>query len=424
MNMNHCCFALTITALLMHALPAQAGESARPKTHYDESRVPAYVLPKVLQLEDGTMVENARTWKRRRREIVETFAEQMFGRMPGPPENLAFETIATHKVLSGKGVRKQIVIHCTQAEKELNLHLLLYLPAKARTSSPVFLGLNFKGNHSIVADPRIRLSDQWMRSGQHVKDHRALESARGQSASRWPIPTIIGRGYGLATMYYGDIDPDYDDGFGNGVHALFDSDRGKDAWASISAWAWGLRRAVDCLEKQNGVDAHRIAVLGHSRLGKTSLWAGAIDERFALVVSNGSGCGGAALSKRGFGETVARINHSFPHWFCTNFKAYNNNEAALPFDQHMLIAASAPRPVLVCSAKGDRWADPLGEFLAARAASPAYQIHGLEGITETAQPGPGQLVGGSVGYHLREGKHDLSQTDWDVILTFADRHLN
>jgi hypothetical protein len=397
--------------------------------NYDESKVPEYTLPDPLISNDGTRVTDPATWfEKRRPEILQLFNEQVYGKAPGRPEKVCYSTIDNSNVLDGLAKRKQITLTFRQGQRELSIAVLLYIPNNQPHPVPSFLGLNFSGNHSISKDPEIKLNINWMRPKKEngIVNNRATEASRGTAASRWPITKILQRGYALATAYYGDIDPDYDDGFQNGVHSLFQksgqSTPARDEWGSISAWAWGLSRIMDYLETDDAIDHHRIAVMGHSRLGKTALWAGAQDKRFALVISNNSGCGGAALSRRRYGETVAQINASFPHWFCKNFQQYNDQEHRLPVDQHMLLALIAPRPIYVASAEEDRWADPRGEFLTLKHADPVYRLVGTDGLADR-MPVVNQPLIGTLSYHIRSGRHDVTDYDWEQYLKWADQFL-
>ena len=394
----------------------------------NEADVPEYTLPDPLVCQDGTKVTNSTIWfQKRRPEILSLFETTMFGIAPGKPNKMKYEVISDDNALNGKAIRKQVTIYPSEKNEQVKFEMLIYLPKKTGKPAPVFLAPNFRGNHSIHPDPEIKLPTSWMLPSRYVIDNKALESGRGKSSSRWPVELILSCGYGIATIYYGDIDPDFHDGFKNGVHALYPpkdpADRKPDQWASIAAWAWGLSRAMDYFETDTDINSKKVAVTGHSRLGKTALWAGATDPRFALAISNDSGCGGAALSRRKYGEDVWMINTTFPHWFCDNYDKYKDNEQAQPVDQHMLVALIAPRPVYIASAVEDRAADPHGEFLSAVHADPVYRLLGTDGIPVKQMPELDSPIFGTIGYHVRTGKHDIKEYDWTQFLKFADKHL-
>lgn len=423
---------LTTLALALPALMLMNSETAHSAdANYDESKVPQYTLPDPLTANDGSRVTTADQWTHKRRgEILKLFKDNVYGQLPAKPTGLKFtEDAPTENALDGKAARKQIAIHIPGEDGETVMHVLMYLPADSM-SVPVFVAYNFYGNHTIANDSGILLSKEWMMSNDDkgVVNHRATEASRGTSSSRWDVNEILKRGYGLVTVYYGDIEPDRADGWKDGLRSRIHHDAdGKplpiENWSAISAWAWGLGRVMDYLATDPDVNAKQVVVMGHSRLGKTSLWAGATDPRFAIVISNDSGCGGAALSRRAFGETVKRINTSFPHWFCQTFKNYNDNEDACPVDQHELIALMAPRPVYVASAHEDQWADPKGEFLSAKLAGPVYALFGEKGVGVDEQPPVHTPVGDFIRYHIRAGKHDVTDYDWEQYLDFADRHF-
>ncbi len=393
--------------------------------NYDESKVPEFDLPDPLTTFSNNKILTSASWAEQRRpELINFFESHVFGKVPGSAEEISFKVIEkSDSALDGLARRRQIMVTVTKNGKTLNYLILLYLPKKI-TKAPVFLGYNFHGNHTVINDPAITISKAWSLNNKSIgiTNHTLTEESRGMRSGRWAINKMIEAGFGLATIYYGEIDPDKNN-FTDGLHSLFYTDNqnrpARDEWGAIAAWAWALSRAMDYLENNIEVDRSKIIVFGHSRLGKAALWAGAMDERFAGVISNDSGCGGAALYKRRFGETVAQINESFPYWFSENFKRYNNAEEELPVDQHELLALIAPRPLYIASAKEDEWADPKGEFLSAYYATPVYSLFGEAGIPSNEMPAVNSPIHNTVAYHIRTGKHDVTEYDWDQYIKWA-----
>lgn len=389
------------------------------KPNYDEQAVPKYELPNPLLFSDGSKVETSADWQKRRAEILELFQTHVYGRTPaGLTEKVEYEKRKSIEFLDGKAVLEEIRIRFSNKNQTRQIDLLLIKPKSSGNKKfRTFLSLNFLGNHTLHPSPEISLPESWQpkhRDGIVVKN-RAIEKGRGGRVSRWPIEKIIQADMAIASICYNDIEPDSPEHFDQSVRSLYETP-GDDGWGAIGAWAWGLSRAMDYLETDEQIDSKRVAVMGHSRLGKAALWAAAQDQRFVLAISNNSGCGGAALSRRAFGETVYRINHNFPHWFCENFRNYNNQEAKLPVDQHQLIALIAPRHVHIASAKEDLWADPRGEFLAAYHASSVWKLHGLKGIEAPEMPDIHQPIGGHVRYHIRAGEHNVTEYDWQQYI--------
>lgn len=400
-----------------------AGLSAQP-INTKESKVPSYTLPDPLLTEAGKVVKNRRQWEKvRRPELMALFETEMFGKMPGKPVDMHFKLLSSDaEALGGKATRKEVAVYFDAAEK-VYMVLLMYVPNDRKGPVPAFLGVNFKGNHGTTTDPEVSMPTDQQLEG-YGPNYKLQE--RGANAHRWPYEYVISQGYAVVTFSREDVDPDWHDGFKNGVHAVMDKglERKADSWGTVATWSWGLSRALDYLETDKDIDSRKVAVIGHSRLGKAALWAGAVDQRFALVISNNSGCSGAAISRRQFGEHLLRINTTFPHWFCENYKKYNSKEDTLPFDQHELIAMIAPRPVYVASASSDHWADPKGEMLALANASPVYELYGYEGFhAEELPPVNTPMVTDRMGYHMREGKHNIVLYDWQQYVAFADKYL-
>lgn len=385
-----------------------------PDTNYDESKVPEYELPELLLDHEGRSVGRAEWEGHRRSEILQSLEDSVYGTTPSKKVNVRYELVGEDRTaLAGRATRKQVA--ALFGESGYRLDILLYVPNRVSGPAPAFLGLNFNANHTVHADVGIL--------------KRGTSNERGSFASRWQLETLIERGYALATVHRDQIDPDnYRNDFSDGIHPLFYEDNQvvpeSGQWGSIGAWAWGLSRVLDWLEIEASVDASRVAVIGHSRLGKTALWAGAQDRRFAMVVSNNSGCGGAALYRRCYGERIHHMVKPVGYWFCRNHHQYQQREHELPVDQHMLLSLVAPRPLYIASATNDRWADPRGEFLAAKYASPVYELLGEKGLGESEMPLPNVPLQTRIGYHLRLGDHDVTSFDWKHYLAFADRHLN
>jgi hypothetical protein len=384
-------------------------------------------LPDPLVMLDGERVQSKTDWfEKRRPELKELFQHYMYGYFPPRPENLSFKVERIDReALGGKATLKEITISFGPT-KTPKLHLLVFIPNKRTGPAPVFLGLNFCGNHTLVNDPLVPLPEAWVpKNCPGSKDNRATDKGRGKQLDVFVIEQTIEAGYAVATMYCGDIDPDRAD-VREGIQpylAKKGARPGQHDWGTIAVWAWGLQRAIDYLVTDKDIDSGRIIVVGHSRLGKTALLASAFDERVALAIPHQAGCGGTSPSRGKIGESVKRINSSFPHWFNGAFKEFNDHPERLPFDQHCLIALMAPRPVLLTNAVEDSWANPGGQFEMLQAADPVYRLLGVEGLKAKKMPPPGKLVNSRLAYYIREGKHSMTPGDWQVFIEYANKQL-
>jgi len=422
--------ALLVWGLTIGDLTMKAGMAAQPNE--DEAAVPAFTLPQVLAGPDGRPVTTSEAWQATARPHQFSLLEKfVYGRrLPAVPVSVIGALERADVELSGgvKARRLQARLRLGVGELAPTTDVLLYLP-RLPQAAPVFLNLNFKGNQAETDDPAVHLCRAWLPDDAKggIVDNRATAAARGTQARRWPVSGLVQAGFGMATACYGDVFPDRPDGRAASALASLgrpvEGDLPADEPGAIGTWAWQLSRIMDWLVTLPEVDPKRVAVVGHSRNGKAALWAGACDERFAMVVSNESGCGGAALERRQFGERIADITTRFPHWFCPAFATYAGRESELPVDAHVTLAMTAPRPLAVASAVEDRWADPRGEFLAAVAASPVWNLFGREGIGAREYPPVGQAVGDWVVYHVRAGKHDLLAEDWEQFARLASRKL-
>jgi hypothetical protein len=375
--------------------------ASRSGFNYYEEKVPSYTLPDVFTEKNGKIVTTKEEWmKIRRPELLELFRTNVYGRVPATPYHLDYKVInEDQKALNGAATMKQVDIAIISGGKSLVIHLTLFVPNNIPKPVPAFLLINL-GSKNI--DPK-----------------------RNEKGESWPVDEIIARGYAAAAFNNADLDPDNFDNFKNGIHGILDNGiRPDDAWGTLAAWAWGASRCMDYLVSDKDVAKNKVAVVGHSRGGKTALWAGAEDQRFAMVVGNESGAGGAAIARRRLGETVARLNTAFPHWFCTNYKKYSDKEDALPVDTHELLALIAPRALYIDCASDDLWGDPKGCYLALYNSLPVFRLFGINSeLPEGVPPLDKQIISGKVAFHIRSGEHNLKLQDWNLFMDFADKVL-
>lgn len=409
-----------------------------PGYNYDESKIAPYTLLDPLTLNNGQPVSSVRGWEAvRRPQILRLFEDDIFGRTPDAARHAVMHAkIVEHNehALDGLAIREQIDLTfdpapgiTPPATAERTLHLLLYAPATHRIA-PVVLGLNFGGNQTVIDDPEIHLNPIWTKPKGSVEPQQVTpaDSTRGSATQQWQVKLLLQRGYAVATAYYGDLEPDFKDSLQFSARELFSTPgqlRRPDAWGAIGLWAWGLSRCLDYLQIEPLVDPHRVALIGHSRLGKAADWAAAQDLRFAAVLSNESGHGGQSIQRRALGETVAHLEHSFPYWFAPAYAQWVGHDATIPADGNLLLSLVAPRPVYVGSAEGDEWSDPHGEFLSAVSASRVYRLLGAPALApDTPRPAIDQPIGlnGNVAYHERSGKHDVTLFDWQHYIDFLD----
>ncbi len=393
--------------------------------NYTEAKVGDYKLPDPLVLANGQKVLDADTWNQKRRpEIVKLFEQNQYGRSPGRPADLSFDVFDKGTpAFDGKAIRRQVTISFSKDETAPKMDLLFYVPANAGKPVPLLLNISFTANSLTIDDPGVKEGSIWNRQKERVA------AGSGRRFGALNVVPFLERGFGIATVYYGDIDPDFEGGLPLGIRKLYlkdgQTERADNDWGSIGAWSWGLSRALDYFETDEAVDAKRVAITGVSRLGKTVMWAGAIDTRFAMVIDICSGEGGSALSRRNYGETIAHLVEPsrFPYWFCPNYQKYGDRVDKFPVDAHMLIALIAPRPVLLITGNTDKWSDPKGAFVSAVAAEPVYELLSKQGLGTNNIPAAGEPILHDIGFYMHDGGHGTDPSDWDVIFKFMQKHL-
>ena len=395
--------------------------------NYTEAKTGAYTLPDPLRLDNGEIVTNADTWFTvRRPQLLRLLEENQFGRVPGRPEHMSFDVFDRGTpAYDGKAIRKQVTIYFTADKSRDYLDLLMYLPADAKGPVPILVNLGWTGNNLSVDDPGVKVGRMW-----DPKQKTRVSAEGGRRFGRpFDVPLFISHGFGVAIFNYTDVDPDALGALSQGIRATYlkpgESQPAPDEWGSIAAWGWGISRVIDYLETDTQVNAKKIAITGASRLGKTVLWAAARDQRVACVIASVSGEGGAALSRRNYGETVAHLTAPtrYPYQFARHYAKWANRANEAPFDSHFILALIAPRPVLLQTGSTDKWSDPYGEFLAAKAATPVFHLLGQKGIEEYSMPPVGKPMLNTLGYLMHEGPHGVMPPDWPVFVEFLEQHL-
>lgn len=431
---------LTAGAALSQIADSPAAVVADIPVNYTEALAGSYTLPDPLKLNNGQPVRDAKTWMAKRRpEIRKLIEEFWFGRAPGRPKEMSFEVVEQGTpAFNGKAIRRQVTIHFSKQHPGQKMELLLYIPANVKGPVPVFLNMSFAANNLAVADPNVKVGMRWDReSKKQVAAEPPPPAATGTKGGppRPPgmrglrVEQFIDAGIGIATFNKDDLAPDFVGTEGMGIKAAYlkpgQSRPAGDEWGAIAAWAWGASRALDYFETDKSVDAKRVAIHGVSRLGKTALWAGAADERFAMVIASCSGEGGAAIARRNYGETLAHMSAPtrFPYQFAGNYAKYAQKVNEWPVDANMLLAMVAPRPLLLQTGDTDKWSDPYGEFLAAVAVEPVYQLLGKKGLGTTKAPPAGEAILHDIGYVMHDGGHGTVPADFDVYIQFIKKHF-
>jgi hypothetical protein len=393
----------------------------------DESKVRPYTLPLYFPDTSLSNKEKLKLWEEvKREEILQLFENEAYGAVPDFKYNVVYEVTEPYTpALDSLAYRKQTDIHIIIGSDTLTVALLLYVPLQSDKNYPVFFAYNYHGNHTVISDRCIHINDHfvWNKGMYGVFNNQPNELTRGIRNTRHPVIHILESGFAYCTVCNMDVEPD-DKEAKEGIRTIVSNYLGRpyraNEWGAISAWSWFTSIVIDYFEQDSRIDQSRIAITGHSRLGKTALLTGARDKRVAITFANESGSSGASISRRNFGENIARMNNHFPHWMCDNYNKYNDNEDSLPFDQHMLLALIAPRFLYVASSSWDWWSDPKGELTSLHKASEIYKLYGLEGINTDELPDEyNPLISMPLGYHLRDGEHDLSVYDWQQFINFA-----